>query len=332
VKPFYPTLLPLVLYIFTNISANLAQAYVCQHVHEELSKPALHWQKYPIPITLHAKGTQQLENEDTFSTIRSALKTWENLVLSENAKKTCDSRPTRTRLAFKENQPTMNAHAGFDANTPNNNENLIIFHDDVWPYANPSHEVLALTTLTYRVSTGEILDADIEINSQVPEPFCQQTALYFKYLDLFSGVCFSTDKRAGMSFFYDLKNTIMHEIGHFLGFGHCDDESVPCPSDSVMYGSSYPQETQKKLLSCDEYRAVSAHYPDKSKAAQCAYGDIPCENCKSIRNASIDTKKVFQCGIYPAKNQESNLMPSYLILIIIFYKHIRLYKKSTFYS
>ena len=44
------------------------------------------------------------------------------------------------------------------------NQHVIIFRDDVWPY-DDSNNTLALTTVTFDPDTGELYDADMEINS-----------------------------------------------------------------------------------------------------------------------------------------------------------------------
>ena len=44
------------------------------------------------------------------------------------------------------------------------NANIIMFRDDAWPYEG-SPNTLALTTVTYNLDTGEIYDADMELNS-----------------------------------------------------------------------------------------------------------------------------------------------------------------------
>src|SRR5262249_25460857 len=44
------------------------------------------------------------------------------------------------------------------------NANVIMYHDDAWPYHDPG-STLALTTVTYNLDTGEIYDADMELNT-----------------------------------------------------------------------------------------------------------------------------------------------------------------------
>ena len=53
-------------------------------------------------------------------------------------------------------------------NAGQGNANIILFHDEVWPYQGTSN-TLALTTLTFNTDTGEIYDADMEINAVASE-------------------------------------------------------------------------------------------------------------------------------------------------------------------
>src|SRR5687768_12943640 len=76
----------------------------------------------------------------------------------------------------------------FDVNK--GNANVVIFHDDEWPH--PTLEfALALTTVTYDAETGEIYDADIEINT--------------------FGIEFTT---SDTDVAYDLLTTLQYETGH----------------------------------------------------------------------------------------------------------------------
>ena len=45
------------------------------------------------------------------------------------------------------------------------NQNVITFHDEKWPYQDTGAETLALTTVFFAPDTGEIYDANIELNS-----------------------------------------------------------------------------------------------------------------------------------------------------------------------
>ncbi len=79
------------------------------------------------------------------------------------------------------------------------NVNAVVFHDDEWPHPDPG-TVIALTTVTFRVDSGAIVDADIEIDSNpTRHPLSTTTP--------------STSQ-------YDLLSVITHEAGHFLGLAH----------------------------------------------------------------------------------------------------------------
>jgi hypothetical protein len=76
------------------------------------------------------------------------------------------------------------------------NANIWMFRDRDWPYEGPN-ATLALTIITYNPDTGEIYDADIEVNSWGQ--------------DVTVG---DTDVEA------DLESIVTHESGHFLGLSH----------------------------------------------------------------------------------------------------------------
>lgn len=75
------------------------------------------------------------------------------------------------------------------------NANLVVFRDDDWEYMDPM--TIALTTITFALSTGEILDADIEVNSQDMEITTGEVVVK-----------------------NDLQAVMTHEIGHFFGLAH----------------------------------------------------------------------------------------------------------------
>ncbi len=83
------------------------------------------------------------------------------------------------------------------------NQHVIIFHDDTWPYDDPNN-TLGLTTITFDPDTGEIYDADMEINSTQPLTI--------------SGPLASDG--------YDFLSIITHETGHFFGMAHSNDDSA----------------------------------------------------------------------------------------------------------
>jgi hypothetical protein len=109
------------------------------------------------------------------------------------------------------------------------NQHTIMFRDANWPHSD-QYNTLALTTVTFDTDTGEILDADMEIN----------TAQHL--------IVTKTPVPSGS---YDLESIITHEAGHFLGLAHSPDDSA------VMYWQYKPGST---TLTADDVGGVCSIY------------------------------------------------------------------------
>ncbi len=120
------------------------------------------------------------------------------------------------------------------------NANVIAFRDGDWPHEGTA---LALTTVTYRKDTGEIYDADVEVQSNPAE------------------VKLSLDE-GPIAAGYDLKSILVHEVGHVFGLAHT--RSVT----STMYASYRPGQTFMRDLADDDVCGICAAYPP-SRAGTC---------------------------------------------------------------
>jgi hypothetical protein len=118
-------------------------------------------------------------------------------------------------------------------NSAGKNANIVMFRDDTWPYQN-SIDAYALTTVRFDPETGEIFDADIEVNSaQFPIVADGST----------NGV--------------DLQSILTHEVGHFLGMAH----AAPSNPDATMRAGWNGMGTDLRTPSADDQAGICDIYP-----------------------------------------------------------------------
>jgi MYXO-CTERM domain-containing protein len=118
---------------------------------------------------------------------------------------------------------------------------------------------------------GEIVDADIELNG----------------VDFAISIAGATTGTAAC--LSDLKNTLTHELGHFLGLEHtclasgdppridnqgnavplCNASNDPLIRDSTMYNFQTCGETSKASLSVDDTTAICSIYPMATDPGTC---------------------------------------------------------------
>jgi hypothetical protein len=166
-------------------------------------------------------------------------------------------------------------------NSDNGNQHVIIFHDDVWPH-NDANNTLGLTTVTYDPDTGEIYDADMEINATVP-------------LSLGDPVPDGS---------YDFDSIITHECGHFLGMAHTGDDRA------TMYASYTQGSTYKRILTSDDVSGLCSIYlPGGERsvdpsATPDGSGEIPEDVCDPTPRHGFSTQcappATKSCSVAPA--------------------------------
>lgn len=132
--------------------------------------------------------------------------------------------------------------------------------------------VIAVTTVTYEVVSGVILDADIEVadwdgeGSDLTTP--STNGWYFTCgEDVPQCDTYGED---GCSFI-DLRNTLTHEVGHFVGLAH-----VPRTVENrviTMYPDTGPGDFSKRDLSSDDVAGVCAVYPVATETPTCGSRD-----------------------------------------------------------
>lgn len=146
----------------------------------------------------------------------------------------CDS--GLSSLAFAELDEVSCKQTEYNAGGAN--ANIILFQDTKWDYKGVDN-TLAKTTVTFDDDTGEILDADIEINHAYN---------HFTINDL------EVD--------YDLESVLTHEVGHFIGLDHTLDFSA------TMYAGYEPGTIEQRTLEEDDVLAACEAYAPE-RGANC---------------------------------------------------------------
>jgi Matrixin len=158
---------------------------------------------------------------------------------------------------------SSNTNAGYIENA--SNENLIVFRK-VWPY--PDRNQVALTTLTFRTDTGEIVDADIEVNAS---------------LDL--RIQAAPLPARG----YDLRTVFAHEGGHVLGLAHSD------VANATMFAKYAPGSVDQGTQEPDDYAGLCAAYPANNTRVT-SKGEEPAGACKPDEPVSLAVDQAEQPG------------------------------------
>lgn len=184
---------------------------------------ALFWKNACVSYSVQQSGSVSIPYADAARVIDTAFATWSAIQ--------CDGGPgiTASNLGA-----ASCSTVGFNERAAN--QNLIVFRDDTWPYSDPN-STLGLTTVTFNVQTGEILDADMEINNSA------------RNLSI-------TDDVPAKGF--DLLSVVTHEAGHFFGLAHATD------SRSTMFASYRPGTIALRTLTSDDTAGLCAIYPSSS--------------------------------------------------------------------
>jgi len=183
----------------------------------------LYWASSVVSFDVQQDGSkrQDISADQLNAVVTSAFQRWVNAVcedgnhpgisLADFGKVACE------KPEYNKSQP---------------NQNVITFHDSEWPYKNTGAETLALTTVFFNPDTGEIYDANIELNSYDAN--------------------FVIGTKQADSEHDDLNAVLTHEIGHFLGLSH---SSV---GDATMYQS---YQLGMTTLEQDDVDAICASLP-----------------------------------------------------------------------
>lgn len=156
-----------------------------------------------------------------------------------------------------------------------------------WSHDNSSGAggIIALTTITFDSSSGEIIDADMELhgwdgNTQTPTGF---------FFTCVAGPACTVPYPVGQSCAaFDVQNTVTHEAGHMLGLDHICDSSNPaappfarqCPTNGIptMAPTAALGDIDKRTLAPDDIQGVCSIYPAGQATVMATgtlNGDVP---------------------------------------------------------
>ena len=191
----------------------------------------LYWASSVVSFDVQKDGSklQDISYDQLHTVVTNAFQRWVDVVCEDG------NHPSISLADFGKvscNKPEYNK------NQPN--QNVITFHDATWPYQNSGADTLALTTVFFNPDSGEIYDANIEINSGDP------------------GIHFVLNAADADSQHDDLNAVLTHEIGHFLGLSH---STVP---SATMYQSYMLGMT---TLEADDVAALCASLPSDRTTA-----------------------------------------------------------------
>ncbi len=119
------------------------------------------------------------------------------------------------------------------------NCNVWVFEDSNWVYGTEGESAIAVTTVKFSPTTGEIYDADVELNSEIDE---------------FTTGLINVD--------WDLPSVVLHEAGHFLGMAHST-------VDTAVMAPTLNEFQMKRTLTSDDMQGICAIYPPGQLNPQC---------------------------------------------------------------
>lgn len=192
-----------------------------------VSGAKLFWPTSCLQFNVNKRGTGQLDPIETRLAIEKAFSAWSSLACPDGG---------RASMTLTRGDDVPCKRSEYDEAGPN--LNVVLFQDERWIYRGVDN-TLAKTSVTYSDSTGEIFDADIEVNSAI-------------------NVVTTTDDPRQVE--QDLESVLTHEVGHFLGIAHS-------PLDDAVMFPSYGAGELKRELSDDDKRALCAVYPPDSGVA-----------------------------------------------------------------
>lgn len=238
----------------------------------------LFWKGQCVGYSVNSAASVHIPLATATKVIDGAFTTWNEVTCGSNG----------IGITTSDLGPVECAEVRYNPNGPN--QNVIVFRDTTWPYSDPNN-TLGLTTVTFNADTGEIYDADMELNA--------------------TGKNLSTTDTVPANGF-DLLSVVTHESGHFLGLAHATDATA------TMFASYKPGTTSLRSLAPDDIAGICDVYPSKARrsvaATVSAMGVIASDACDPMprhgfgsacaENPAPSDSKTSGCGVAPGAATE----------------------------
>jgi hypothetical protein len=192
----------------------------------------LFWKGACVGYSVNSSASALVTFDDATRVIDAAFATWNAAM--------CSATGAAVGISASNVGPVTCSEVRYNQNGPN--QNVIVFRDDKWPYSDPNN-TLGLTTVTFNAETGEIFDADMEINA--------------------SGKNLTTSDVVPATGF-DLLSVFTHEAGHFLGLAHATDPKA------TMFASYRTGTSALRTLTDDDVAGICAIYPSATQRSVAA--------------------------------------------------------------
>jgi hypothetical protein len=191
----------------------------------------LFWRNACLGYSMQRAASRKISYEDASNALSTAFTRWTGATCPTDG-----SGRSRTSIDVRDLGPADCSKIEYKSGVAN--QNVIVFRDETWKYG---AQVLGLTTVQYNRETGEIYNADMEINTLDMDPLAVRDPV-------------GADA-------YDFASVVTHEAGHFLGIGHSDVRG------STMEAHYDRGQTSMRNLSPDDISAICTIYrPDGDRA------------------------------------------------------------------
>ena len=185
---------------------------------DSAGKP-LFWTSRCITMLVNRNASAKVPLETAQSILSGAFSKWSGV--------TCDACGAAGSPSLVGTEGGV-TDCGFGRVTSGTNTNVMIFYDKDWPN-DPGQ--LALTTVSFKIDTGEIVDADLQVNTT------------------------QDISTTGAADAYDFESIVTHEVGHVLGLAHSGDPNA------TMRPSYEPGDTTIRNLTADDICGICAAAP-----------------------------------------------------------------------